>query len=109
MVRRIVVGACLVGLGIVVGLVLAPKHGDNGAQENPGSGALVVVSTVDIPANTPMNQAINKGELEVVVVANANAVPGAAHSIEELRGTWTNSAIYENEQIPMGRVYTPTF
>ncbi len=67
-------------------------------------GLLVVVSTEDIPAGTPLDPLIEHGTCQVVMIASSSAVRGAVTDVEQLQGMCTRAPIYTNEQIPLARL-----
>jgi len=72
-----------------------------------GHGTQVVVSTEDIPANTPLDRYIERGVFTTVELPTSALVAGAITSVSELRGQRTAATIYANEQIPTSRLAGP--
>jgi hypothetical protein len=69
-----------------------------------GHGTQVVVSTEDIPANSPLDRYIERGVFTTVELPTSALVAGAVTSVSELRGQRPAATIYANEQIPTSRL-----
>ena len=67
----------------------------------------VIVSTQDIPPNTKLNPLVEAKVFRVIEVPNELVVEGALQTIDQLRGEWALQYIYENEQVPLGRIGQP--
>jgi Flp pilus assembly protein CpaB len=68
----------------------------------------VIVSSQDIPANTPLNPLLDQGVFQTVNVPTDSLVDGAVTAESELQDQTTASQIYANEQIPIDRLATGT-
>ena len=101
--RKLIVGVCLVALGVVAGYALATNR-DTGHGDTGGDGILVVVATVDIPAGTSLDPLIDQEQFETIVIATSTSVRYVVTDIGQLRGMTTTTPIYENEQIPLARI-----
>lgn len=64
----------------------------------------VIVSKVDIPANTDLNQLIADGQFITKDIPTDAVVEGAVTSVSELRNKRNNAFILAGEQIPISRV-----
>jgi Flp pilus assembly protein CpaB len=64
----------------------------------------VIVSKVDIPANTPLDQLISEEQFSVLQVPADALVEGAVTDLSQLRGRTTTAYIVAGEQIPAARV-----
>ena len=64
----------------------------------------VIVSKVDIPANTPVDPLIEQEEFEILQVPADAVVDGAVTDLSQLRGRTTTAHILAGEQIPAARV-----
>jgi Flp pilus assembly protein CpaB len=99
----VVVLALILATLAVVGLFLYTNAVRQDAEEG-GTQTTVVVSKVDIPANTDLNSLINQGQFVLVQVPTDRLVSGAIKDIEQLRNRRNNAFILRGEQIPLGRV-----
>jgi hypothetical protein len=70
-------------------------------------GTQVLVSTEDIPANSPLDRYIDRGVFTTIELPNSAIVAGAVTSVSELRGQRTATTVYANEQIPTSRLAGP--
>lgn len=78
-----------------------------GVQEDAqagGSMVSVVVSKVDIPARTDMNELIKDNRFEIIEVPETAVVGGAVTSIDQLRDKHNSVVILAGEQIPVARI-----
>jgi Flp pilus assembly protein CpaB len=66
--------------------------------------AVVVVSEVDIPAGTDLNELIKDDQFKVIQVPEINVVDSALTSIDQLKGTQSRVRILTGEQIPASRI-----
>jgi Flp pilus assembly protein CpaB len=87
----------------VVGLFLYTR---SVKQDATSGGALteVVVSKVDVAANSDLNQLINEGKFELKNVPTDDLVQGAIQQVSELRNRRNSVPILAGEQIPLSRV-----
>jgi Flp pilus assembly protein CpaB len=101
------------GLVVVVALVLATlatagvflyTQGVKNNAVSGGSQVEVVVSKVNIPANTDLNALVDKGEFETRLVPAEDRVEGAITAIADLRNRRNSVPILAGEQIPLARV-----
>jgi Flp pilus assembly protein CpaB len=99
----VVVLALILATLAVVGLFLYTNSVRKDAEEG-GTQTTVVVSQVDIPANTDLNSLINQGQFVLVQVPTDRLVADAITDVEQLRNRRNNAFILRNEQIPLGRV-----
>jgi len=96
-----VVLAVLAAVGVIV-------YTNSVKSGTAGDTTAVIVSSQDIPANTPLNPLIDSGAFGAVNVPNDTLVTGAVIDENELRNQTTASTIYANEQIPTSRLATGT-
>jgi len=96
-----VVLAVLAAVGVIV-------YTNSVKSGTAGDTTAVIVSSQDIPANTPLNPLIDSGAFGAVNVPNDTLVSGAVIDENELRNQTTASTIYANEQIPTSRLATGT-
>jgi hypothetical protein len=64
----------------------------------------VVVSQVDIPARTDLNELIKNNQFKIIQMPTAAVVDGAVTSVDQLRDGRNSVAILAGEQIPAGRI-----
>jgi Flp pilus assembly protein CpaB len=64
----------------------------------------VIVSKVDIPANTPVDPLIAQEQFEILQVPADAVVDGSVTDLSQLRGRTTTAYILAGEQIPVARV-----
>jgi Flp pilus assembly protein CpaB len=64
----------------------------------------VLVSSQNIPANTPLDPLIAANAFHPAAFPNDTILPDAVTSTSELQGMTSTAYIYQNEQIPLGRV-----
>lgn len=79
----------------------------NGVKEEARSGGemfAVVVSKVDIPANTDLNVLIQEDQFKIIQVPEVAVVEGAVTSVDQLRDKNNSLAILAGEQIPVARI-----
>lgn len=76
-----------------------------GVKEEPaGTMVQVVVSKVDLPARTDLDQLIKDDEFRVIQVPEGVVVDGAITSVDQLAGKNNSVAILAGEQIPAARI-----
>jgi Flp pilus assembly protein CpaB len=99
----VVVLALILATLAVVGLFLYTR---SVKEDATSGGALteVVVSKVDIAANSDLNQLINEGQFELKNVPTDDLVQGAIQQVSELRNRRNSVPILAGEQIPLSRV-----
>jgi pilus assembly protein CpaB len=99
----VVVLALILATLAVVGLFLYTRSVKEDATKG-GALTEVVVSKVDIPANSDLNQLINEGRFELKNVPTDDLVQGAIQQVSELRNRRNSVPILAGEQIPLSRV-----
>jgi len=101
------------GLVVFLALILATLATagvfmySRGVQEEAKTGgtmAQVVVSKVDVPARTDLDQLINDDQLKIIQVPESVVVDGAVTSLDQLAGKSNSVAILAGEQIPGARI-----
>jgi pilus assembly protein CpaB len=99
----VVVLALILATLAVVGLFLYTR---SVKEDATSGGALteIVVSKVDIAANSDLNQLINEGQFELKNVPTDDLVQGAIQQVSELRNRRNSVPILAGEQIPLSRV-----
>jgi len=99
----VVVLAVILATLAVVGLFLYTR---SVKEDATSGGALteVVVSKVDIAANSDLNQLINEGEGELKNVPAGDRAKGATQQVSDLRNRRNSVPILAGEQIPLSRV-----
>jgi pilus assembly protein CpaB len=76
-----------------------------GVKEEPaGTMVQVVVSKVDLPARTDLDQLIKDDEFKTIQVPEGVVVDGAITSVDQLAGKNNSVAILAGEQIPAARI-----
>lgn len=99
----VVVLALILATLAVVGLFLYTKSVKEDATKG-GALTEVVVSKVDIAANSDLNQLINEGQFVLKNVPTDDLVEGAIQQVSELRNRRNSVPIVAGEQIPLSRV-----
>lgn len=101
------------GLVVVLALILATvataavflyARGVREEARTGGDLTTVIVSKVDIPANTDLNTLISEGQFVEKEIPTDTVVEGAITSVSELRNRRNNVFILAGEQIPVSRV-----
>jgi Flp pilus assembly protein CpaB len=101
------------GLVVVLAIILATLATvgvflySRGVKQEAREGAdlvTVVVSNVDIPANSDLDQFIADGQFTTMEVPGDSVVQDAVTKISQLEGERNNAFIFAGEQIPLGRV-----
>jgi hypothetical protein len=64
----------------------------------------VIVSSEDIPPNTPLDPLIAANAFHTTPVPNQSLVTDAVTDVTQLKGLTSSAFIFQNEQIPLGRV-----
>jgi pilus assembly protein CpaB len=85
-----------------VGVFLYTQNADKG--QPVGEMVAVVVSNVDIPANTNLNVLITDDQFKIIQVPEVAAVEGAVTSVDQLRDKTNSLPILAGEQIPVARI-----
>jgi pilus assembly protein CpaB len=101
------------GLVVVLALILASiatagvfLYSQGVKQDAIEGGDLhdVIVSKVDIPANTPVDPLIEQEQFQILQVPADAVVDGAVTDLSQMRGRTTTAYILAGEQIPVARV-----
>src|SRR4029450_5832923 len=101
------------GLVVFLSLILATLATagvfmySRGVEEEAKSGGTmvqVVVSKVDLPARTDLDQLIKDDQFRIVQVPESVVVDGAVTTIDQLAGKNNSVAILAAEQIPAARI-----
>lgn len=101
------------GLVVVLALILATVATAGvflyarGLEEDAQAGGTmfpVVVSKVDIPARTDLDQLIKNDQFRVLEVPQEAVVDGAVTSLDQMSGKSNSVAILAGEQIPVARI-----
>ena len=101
------------GLVVFLALILATLATagvfmySRGVKEDVKTGGTmvpVVVSTVDIPARSDLDQLIKDDQFKIVQVPTNVLVSGAVTSVDQLAGKNNSVAILAGEQIPVARI-----
>lgn len=101
------------GLVVVLALILATVATAGvflyarGLEEDAQAGGTmvpVVVSKVDIPARTDLDQLIKDSQFTNIEVPQDAVVDGAVTSLDQMRGKSNSVAILAGEQIPVARI-----
>jgi Flp pilus assembly protein CpaB len=99
----VVVLALILATLATVGVFLYTNSVKEGATPL-GEQVAVVVSKVDIPANTVLNDLIKEDQFTVIQVPQVAVVEGAVTSVDQLRDKTNSLAILAGEQIPVARI-----
>ena len=105
--KRLLILGCGVVIGAAAVWVFSSVRDHSKMVEDPGDGSFLVVSDQDIPAGTRLNKLIADGDFRLEMVPNDLVVPNAVTEVTELRGLVASAPIYQNEQIPVERLYRP--
>lgn len=101
------------GLVVFLALILATLATagvfmySRGVQEEAKTGGTmvqVVVSKVDVPARTNLDQLIKDDQFRIIQVPESVVVDGAVTSLDQLAGKSNGVAILAGEQIPVARI-----
>jgi Flp pilus assembly protein CpaB len=101
------------GLVVFLALILATLATagvfmySRGVQEDANSGGTmtqVIVSKVDFPARTDLDQLIKDDQFRIIQVPESVVVDGAVTSLDQLAGKSNSQAILAREQIPAARI-----
>jgi pilus assembly protein CpaB len=101
------------GLVVVLALILATLATAGvfmyarGVQEEAKTGGeqvSVIVSKVDIPASSDLNQLIKDGDFRVIEIPKSAEVGDAITSVDQLTDKHNSVAILAGEQIPLARI-----
>lgn len=101
------------GLVVVLALMLATlatagvfmyARGVQQEAKTGGEMVPVIVSKVDIPANSDLNELIKDGDFRIIEVPKTAEVSDAITSIDQLKDKHNSVAILTGEQIPVARI-----
>jgi Flp pilus assembly protein CpaB len=98
-----------IGLIVVLGFILTMatvglyNRVDDGVDYGESMVA-VVVSEVDIPAGTDLNELIKNEQFRLTLIPADAAVDGAITSLDQMSGKRNSVAIQASEQIPLARL-----
>jgi pilus assembly protein CpaB len=99
------------GLVVFLALVMATLatvgvflYTQNAEKTPVGEMVAVVVSKVDIPANTNLNVLITDDQFKIIQVPKDAVVEGAVTSVDQLRDKTNSLPILAGEQIPVARI-----
>jgi pilus assembly protein CpaB len=104
--RGLVVAIAVVLAVAAAAAVILYTQGVREAAVEGGSLETVIVSTVDIQPNEPLNPLLDQGVFRQIRVPKEALVPGAVTDTTDLADATTTSPIYKNEQIPTSRLST---
>jgi pilus assembly protein CpaB len=102
--RGLVVFLALILATLATAGVFMYSRGVKEEAKTGGTMAQVVVSKVDIPARTDLDQLIKDEEFRIIEVPETAVVDGAITSVDQLRGKNNSAAILPGEQIPEARI-----
>jgi len=99
------------GLVVVLALIMATLatagvwlYTNGQKPTNVGTMVPVVVSKVDIPANTDLNELIKADQFKIIQLPETALVDGAITSVDQLRDKHNSLAVLAGEQIPVARI-----
>ena len=101
------------GLVVLLALILATLATvgvfmySRGVQEEAKTGGTmvpVIVTKVDIPARSDLDQLIKDDQFKIIGVPASVVVDGAVTSLDQLRGKSNGESILAGEQIPLARI-----
>jgi pilus assembly protein CpaB len=99
----VVVLALILATVATAGVFLYARGLEKGVQDG-GTMVAVVVSKVDIPARTDLDQLIKNDQFRSLEVPQDAVVGGAVTSVDQLRGKSNAVPILAGEQIPSARI-----
>jgi pilus assembly protein CpaB len=102
--RALVVVLALILATLATAGVFMYARGVEEQAKTSGETVSVIVSKVDIPANSDLNQLITDDEFKIIEIPQAAEVDGAITSIDQLRDKHNAVAILPGEQIPVARI-----
>jgi pilus assembly protein CpaB len=102
--RSLVVVLALILATVATAGVFLYARGVREDAKTGGELANVIVSKVDIPANTDLNTLISQDQFVITQVRTENLVQDAITSVSQLRNRRNNVFILAGEQIPVSRV-----
>ncbi len=99
------------GLVVVLALIMATLatagvwvYTNNVPKGPTGEMVPVVVSKVDIPANSDLNELIKDDQFKIIQLPETAVVEGAITSVDQLRDKHNSLAVLAGEQIPVARI-----
>jgi Flp pilus assembly protein CpaB len=102
--RSLVVVLALILATVATAAVFLYARGVREEARTGGALTTVIVSRVDIPANTDLNRLIAEGQFTTKEIPTDAVVEGAVTSVSQLRNKRNNAFILAGEQIPLSRV-----
>jgi pilus assembly protein CpaB len=99
----VVVLALILATLATAGVFLYARGVEKDAQAG-GTMVAVVVSKVDIPARTDLDQLIKDDQFKSIEVPQDAVVGGAVTSLDQMKGKSNSVAILAGEQIPVARI-----
>jgi pilus assembly protein CpaB len=102
--RGLVVFLALILATLATAGVFMYSRGVEEQAKTGGTMVQVVVSKVDLPARTDMDQLIKDDQFRIIQVPEGVVVDGAVTSLDQLAGKSKSVAILAGEQIPVARI-----
>ena len=102
--RALVVVLALILATLATAGVFLYARGVEQDAESGGTMVPVIVSKVDIPARSDLDELIEAEEFKVIEVPQVAVVGGAVTSLDQLRDKNNSVAILAGEQIPVARI-----
>ena len=102
--RGLVVFLALILATLATAGVFMYSRGVEEEAKTGGTMVQVVVSKVDLPARTDLDQLIKDDEFRIIQVPEGVVVDGAVTSVDQLAGKSNSVAILAGEQIPSARI-----
>ena len=102
--RGLVVFLALILATLATAGVFMYSRGVEEEAKTGGTMVQVVVSKVDLPARTDLDQMIKDDQFRIIQVPESVVVDGAITSLDELAGKSNSVAILAGEQIPVARI-----
>ena len=102
--RGLVVFLALILATLATAGVFMYSRGVEEQAKTGGTMVQVIVSKVDLPARTDLDQMIKDDQFRVIQVPEGVVVDGAITSLDQLAGKSNSVAILAGEQIPAARI-----
>ena len=102
--RGLVVFLALILATLATAGVFMYSRGVEEQAKTGGTMVQVVVSKVDLPARTDLDQLIKDDQFRIIQVPEGVVVDGAVTSLDQLAGKSNGVAILAGEQIPVARI-----
>ena len=102
--RGLVVFLALILATLATAGVFMYSRGVEEQAKTGGTMVQVIVSKVDLPARTDLDQMIKDDQFRVIQVPEGVVVDGAITSLDQLAGKSNSEAILAGEQIPAARI-----